>query len=530
MVFAGNGSSMEERLKGQDTHFKAFEVQLPKGKPAGVNFLSRTQLFTPPKGESARKEMYQRLLKLSPAPRTATTTPNKRIGAIASGLAGDENEIVVFSATSNRPQAQDIIKRIKLAVGQEANDLDISDLGEGRFQVAYCLDSDVYIQDVDFDFAKLKSRTETERRKLYTVPHPEAGARKGRAKVRGIRWLSPKHLLLLANKPNRTGVELLLLHMYEEGPGSIVARKTLPSHVKAATDFDVALLDADEDGAYQVVVAVGGIDVSLSIYTIDYHGPARDSLSQLYKYATYDEVHPMQMTKVLFSALDKKTTGPQYLRLATTSLGNTISVETFETIEISGGTDKARHVIQTARTRRLHAGATYLVIAMVVAAMALMIQSLIDPEGALTSSLIPARYRGYAGNTFGEAHRSKRHAAVLNNADTPAVRVERRVRDLLHLHNPPANPAATENALVIYHDPDSKEVSTEVHKGHEAVLEKHTDAKRWDDLSKEDQLLWKKKLGDAGMWAVEEGETILKSIFFGQIGGLVGQVAQGVLG
>ena len=78
--------------------------------------------------------------------------------------------------------------------------------------------------------------------------------------------------------------------MYEEGPGSIVSRKTLPSHVKAATDFDVALLDADSEGAYQVVVAVGGIDVSLSIYTIDYHGPARDSLSQLYKYATYDEV------------------------------------------------------------------------------------------------------------------------------------------------------------------------------------------------------------------------------------------------
>jgi prolactin regulatory element-binding protein len=290
ILYAGNGSSVDERLKGQDTHFKAFEVQIPKGKPTSLGFMSKTQLFTPPKAEAARKEMYQRLLKLSPPPRMATTTPNKRIGAIASGLAGDENEIVVFSATSNRPQAQDIIKRIKLAGGQEANDLDVWDLGEGRFQIAYCLDSDVYIQDIDFDFAKTRSRTETERRKLYTVPHPDAGARKGRPKVRGIRWLSPKHLLLLANKPNRTGVELLLLHMYEEGPGSIVSRKTLPSHVKAATDFDVALLDADKDGAYQVVVAVGGIDVSLSIYTIDYHGPAQDSLSQLYKYATYDEV------------------------------------------------------------------------------------------------------------------------------------------------------------------------------------------------------------------------------------------------
>jgi len=290
IVFAGNGSSVDDRVKGQDTHFKAFEFQAPKGKPASINFLSKTQLFSVPKNENARKEMYQRILKLSPPPRTASSTPTKRIGAIASGLGGDENEIVIFSATSNRPQAQDIIKRIKLSAGQEANDLDIWDQGEGRFQIAYCLDSDVYIQDVDYDFSKSKNRTESERRKVYTITYPDAGARKGRSKVRSLRWLSPKHLVLLSNKPNRTGVELLVLHMYEEGPGSIVSRKTLPAHVKAAVDFDVALLDADANGAYQIVVAVGGIDVSLSVYTIDYHGFAQDSLSHLYKYATYDEV------------------------------------------------------------------------------------------------------------------------------------------------------------------------------------------------------------------------------------------------
>ncbi|KAH4939351.1 hypothetical protein HBI79_049640 [Parastagonospora nodorum] len=533
IVFAGNGSSVDDRVKGQDTHFKAFELQVPKGKPASINFLSKTQLFSVPKNENARKEMYQRILKLSPPPRTAASTPTKRIGAIASGLGGDENEIVIFSATSNRPQAQDIIKRIKLSAGQEANDLDIWDQGEGRFQIAYCLDSDVYIQDVDYDFSKSKNRTESERRKVYTIPHPDAGARKGRSKVRSLRWLSPKHLVLLANKPNRTGVELLVLHMYEEGPGSIVSRKTLPAHVKAAVDFDVALLDADANGAYQIVVGVGGIDVSLSVYTIDYHGSAQDSLSHLYKYATYDEVHPMQMTKVVFSPFSKTTSGPQYLRLATTSLGNTVSVETFTATQISAGSNKARHVIQTARTRQLYAGATYLVIAMVVAAVALMIQSLIDTEGSLTRGMIPAKFQNTAGNTFGEVHRAKRHAAVLNNADRPAIRAERRIRDLLHLHNPPMGSDAPqkEKAVVIHHDADAEELSTEVHEGgHEAVLKKHAQAKKWDDLSKEDQLLWKKKLSDAGMWAVEEGETILKSIFFGQIGGVIGGIAQGVIG
>jgi prolactin regulatory element-binding protein len=246
-----------------------------------------------------------------------------------------------------------------------------------------------------------------------------------------------------------------------------------------------------------------------------------------------NQVHPLQISKVTFSSFVKEKSGPQYLRLASTSLGNTISVETFTATEISVGTAKSRHVIQTARTRQLYATATYLVIAMVVAAVALMIQSLLDPEGVVTRGLVPAQFRNYAGKTFGEAHRAKRHEAVLNNANTPAVQVERRIRDLLHLHNPPLGSASpqTEKALVIHHDPETGDaLSTEVHDGHESVLKKHTEARRWDDLSMEEQMQWKQKLSDAGMWAVGEGETILKSIFFGQIGGLVGQVAQAALG
>jgi hypothetical protein len=169
---------------------------------------------------------------------------------------------------------------------------------------------------------------------------------------------------------------------------------------------------------------------------------------------------------------------------------------------------------------------------MVVAAVALMIQSLIDPNGHLTRGLIPSSLQNVAGKTFGEAHRSKRHAAALNNVDTPAIKVERRIRDLLHLHNPPmgASRSQNEKAIVIHQDPEREgTLSTEVHDGQEEVLKNHAEARRWNELSKEEQNQWKQKLADAGMWAVGEGETILKSIFFGQIGGLVGQVAHGVL-
>ncbi|CAO2647960.1 Nn.00g088820.m01.CDS01 [Neocucurbitaria sp. VM-36] len=551
ILYAGNNSSEEDRLRARNEHFRSFEVQLPKNKRASggaekadatISFLSKSRLFSAPQSAIAAKEAYQRLVRLSPPQRTASNTPTKRIGAVASSLAGDgSNEIVIFSATTTKPQDQDIIERIILPKGQETNDLDILDLGEGRFQVAYVVDHEVYIQDVTYDFGQRKSNGNNERRKVYTVPQPDLAGKKARSKLRCIRWLSPKHLLLLANKPNRTGVELLVLHNYEQGPSGIIQRKTLPKHVKAATDMDVALLDADANGAYQIAVAVGSLDISLILYTVDYHGHAQDSLSKFHSFNSYDNVHDVQMTKVVFSPFkpdELSRKAPQYLRLASTSLGNTISVETFQ-LQSQG----SRYVLQTARSRNLFTAATYLVIAMVVAVVALLIQSLIDPEGNLTKGILPSSLQNAASQqkTFGETLREKRHNAILNNADSPVVKTSHRIADLLHLHLPhvlssspdsqPSSSDKQQKALIIRDDPETDgTLSTEVLDSHEAVLEQHTQAKKWDDLSKEERKLWKKKLQDAGVWAVEEGETVLKSIFFGQIGGLVGQVAQGVIG
>ncbi|CAA9966424.1 hypothetical protein PTMSG1_09783 [Pyrenophora teres f. maculata] len=543
ILFAGNNSSEESRLNGRNEHLRAFELQLPKNKGAGaektngkLEFLSQTTLFTTPQSDVAKKEGYQRIIRLSPPQRAASGTPNRRIGAIASSLAGDGNEVVIFSATSNKPTSQNIIARITLTKNQEANDLDIFTQEEGRFRVAYATDQEVFVQDVNHDFDKNKAREKSEHTKVYMIPHAEKGTR---SKIRCVRWLSPKHLLLLSNKPNRTGVELLLLHLYEQGPGSIVLRKTMPKHVKAATDMDVCLLDADNEGAYQIAIAVGAIDISLTVYTMDYHGPARDSLSSFHSFNNYDNVHDLQMTKVVFSPFYKpdfptgRQTPPQYIRLASTSLGNTISVETFPLQHVG-----SRYVLQTARSRNMFTAATYLAVAMVVAVLALLIQSLVDPEGDLTKGILPVGLQKAAGQqkTFGETLREKRHKAILNNADSPVVKTSQRIADLLHLHLPhvlsdteSANPPEPK-ALVIHHDHESEgTLSTEVHAGDEEVLKKHVAARKWDELSEKERRVWREKLSEAGMWAVGEGETILKSIFFGQIGGVIGHVAEGVL-
>lgn len=293
VLYAGVNSSDEDRVKDNNEHFRAFEVRLPKGKivtdgtDASISYLSKTKLFAPVQDVNAKKEGYQRLVRLSPPPRAPASAPARRIGAIASSLAGDENEVVVFNATSNKPRdPQDVLQRIRLAKGEEANDLDIFDRGDGQFELAYVLDYDLIVHNVSTTQAKPKDA----RRKLYSIPLPDLGKKTGRSKLRCVRWLTPEHLLLLVNKPNRTGVELLLVHMYEEGPGSVVLRKTLPKRVKAATDMDVALLDSDSSGAYQIAVAIAALDISLHVYSIDYHGRSRNSLSSFHHFATYDDV------------------------------------------------------------------------------------------------------------------------------------------------------------------------------------------------------------------------------------------------
>jgi prolactin regulatory element-binding protein len=296
ILYAGICGSKEDRKNGRNEHFQAFELRFPKGKEekmqVNMQFLSKTKLFTTPQSDLAKEGGYQRIVKLS-TPRTSNR-PNMRIGAIASSiaaissrLAGEENEIVIFSATSNKPTDQDVIGRITLHKGQEANDLDIFTQEEGRFRVAYVTDQDVFVQDVNYDFEQKKATDTNEHRKVYTIPSVSSGPK---SKLRCVRWLSPKHLLLLSNKPNWTGAELLLLHLYEEGPGMIALRKKLPGHVKLALDMDVSLLDADDEGAYQIAIAVGALDCSLTVYTMDFHGPARDSMSSFHSFNSYNNV------------------------------------------------------------------------------------------------------------------------------------------------------------------------------------------------------------------------------------------------
>jgi len=51
--------------------------------------------------------------------------------------------------------------------------------------------------------------------------------------------------------------------------------------------------------------------------------------------------------------------------------------------------------------------------------------------------------------------------------------------------------------------------------------------KTWEQLGHKQKEAWKQKLKSAGHWAEDMGETLLKGVVFGELGGAVGQAIGG---
>lgn len=183
--------------------------------------------------------------------------------------------------------------------------------------------------------------------------------------------------------------------------------------------------------------------------------------------------------------------------------------------------------------RRLYNTAIYAACAFIALMLAIMVQSLIDPEGNLTKGIIPVSLQNAAsgakapGIVMEEARKAQ---AAVDHAAAPVAKTTQRIRDFLHWHRDEQEGQPQKKALIIHHDPEAdSSLSTEVHEGKEDIVKKHTEAKSWEELSHAERQRWKDKLVKAGMWAVEEGETILKGIFFSEAAGFVGAVAAEVI-
>ena len=539
VALTGINSSEEEQQRGNNRHLRSFRLYYPPRMPASsegkagtrevprqTTPLARTSLFKTnihklTAGQTI--DTYQRLLRLSPWERDVSS----RIAAIATGLA-PAGEIVLFAVTPS-PQQSDVMGRIRLGNGEEAEDLDIIGLGDGKFKVAYTNGVDVFTFEIS---SSRRSETSPEVSCVYTMPFPRSHAKnKSRPKFRALRFLSPKSLLLLQNAPNRTGCELVVLSLPSPSAlGTINSRKKLRNSVKIGLGLDVCNLGGHEKER-QFVVAVSGSDQSIGLFTLEY-SPEK-GYCRIRPYTTLRDAHPFTMTKICFSnfqppdpqaAADGR---PQLIKLASISMGNTVVTHTLYLKPISTVSTKTRRYVLAAsgRSQAWETAFSSFVALLIIAISCFLLQVFTEIRGGTPAYLgavewLPERVRGAIARPymFDDALKGQYTNDVLaasTASGAPKIQTTKRsLRDLLSARRDTLSVAesAAIPAVIVVQDGGTL-IFADTHNDETAV---DKGAKRWEDLREEEREKWKRRLSDAGHWAIEEGEQVLKGVFFGE--------------
>lgn len=586
IALAGINSSQAEQLKGNNRHLRSFRLEYPLRKSETQDDttpntekidgrkstpLTQVSLFSPNFTDKEGKKLarkvdtYQRLLRLSPykAPELS------RISAIATGLA-PAGEIVLFNATSH-PQTSDIIGRIRLGNGEEAEDIDIIEVEDGKFLVAYTDGRDICTFEIS---ASRKSNTAPEVKTVFTIPKTLPK----KSKYRALRFLSPTAILLLQNTIDRTGSELSILSIPAKGSGTIVRRKKLRKSIKIGLSMDVVNFGEGQNHERQYFIAVAGSDQSIETLVLDYL-PSK-GYGSLQVYSTLNDVHPFSMTKVCFSHYRPPSypvtanTPPQYVKLASISLGNTVVVHTFplspQRTLAGRETSSPRYALKApGHSETLDTVFTTFVALLVVAISCFFLQAFTEIRGLTPSYLgatawLPERVRSSIARPYLRdiiaaegiapqvATAASSVAAAISTA-APSIITGHHLRDLLHSRRTNNQEIKHEDSssiinsiidsletpipspqLIIKHNPDEGSIYAHHHHGQDSAADDDSSSiegkhrvRKWEDLQPEQRERWRRHLSEAGHWALGEGEQVLRGIFFGEIGGIVAAAAAG---
>lgn len=494
-----------------------------------------------------KPETYQRVLRL-----LRTSEGSAQVGAIATGLA-PQGEVVVFDASKTPPDHSDVLQRIKLGDKEEAADIDLIRHRDGEYRLAYCTDYEVYLTKFDLSGPTQPSKPEF----IYGTPHPDAfAATKIRPKFRSLRFLTPNLILILQNRPARQGAELLLLELPKLASlGMIILRKKLSKSIKAATALSVALLPASSiSETAQHVIAVVGQDNSITILTIDHpYSPPYSSLS-FSLHRTISSVHPLQITSLTFSTFNApdqpSQSSPTTLKLASTSIAKTVVVHFLPltlTPQSSKNPAAQRYVLRPpVRSEAAQITFSLLVSAFVIAIGALFLQAFTEIRGGTPEYLgakdwLSDSVRGYIARPY----MFDDLPVVATHIPTPSVQAviskaienaeeKLSLRHLLSQRKSRSDDGqdtdtATTDIIIVKPEGDGTALSVDV-RDPATLVKSPTEGKKWEELEEAEREGWKQRLVEAGEWAVEEGEAVLKGVLFSSLGDFVGHQVMEVLG
>ncbi|PGG98397.1 glycyl-tRNA synthetase [Blastomyces parvus] len=605
IALAGINSSVAEQQKDNNEHLRSFQLDYPpRQAPAGSTAspaksekggkkrdtqparptttpLARASLFKPKYKPKERRETYQRLLRLSPW--KGEEAP--RIGAVATGLAPD-GEMVVFDATSSTPGESDILGRIWLEGKDEVEDVDMlpgSEGGDGKFKVAFTDGTSIYTFKVS---ASTKSNATPKIKAVYTLPFPDyfAGTKK-RSKIRALRFLSPTSFLVLLNHPDRTGCELAIISLGFAPEGTVVRRTRLPRAMKIGLGLDVCPLSESAMGTKQSIIAVSGNDNSIQILTLEYTRKPKNPFGKFRPYATLRDVHPFSMTRLVFSTFTPPSqpvsadVRPQYVKLASISVGNTVVVHSLPLAPSPPKSRNPRYVlVQPGSSELLQTLFSGFMALIVVALGAFFLQAFTEIRGGVPPTLgaqewlspkirsmiarpylwengLSSQYQKWrsptdtdtdtaAASSSVSISMTKTTATSTTNIPVVLTTPTLNLRDLLSSLStavPEATPtpetpgeSAPGSIKIIVHehpdDPSLITVTAVPHTPGDGDSDKNRGkTRKWEDLHDHEREAWKEKLSAAGHWVVEEGEAILRGLFFGQVAGAMAGAVGGAM-
>ena len=539
-AIAGINSSDQEQAAGKNEHLRSFRIALPRKRKAdgspvdekpprltGTQPLGKSALFKSANGP--KNNTYQRVLRASPI----QSANQARVTVVASADA-PENEVIAFQLVANAlTSAVDEISRISLGK-KEANDADVMALKEHGHILAYCTDNSVYVQKLP---TSKGSRIESQVRVYQCPESADSTPTSQRPRFRALRLLTPKHILLLQNRPGRSGSTLLLLRLSEnDGNGRVTFQKRLNKKTKSAVGLDVCALTESQSGQQQFIIAVASQDSSIEILIINYITFA--GFSEFKPYTLLRDVHAGPITKLTFSNFIgpplpvSKDTPPQSVRLASVGVDKTVVVHTLRLRpHPTTKTDKPSYVlIPPGASESFETTMAVLAAILVLAIGILCTQVFCEIRGVVPPALnspawFPAGMRDVIHSPWVN-HTAVSQKASMESALSSAISAIVDAPSAIPLPSSPsqiteslASVVASNSLLstpkaIVMRDTGS-DVAAELH--HEVDVVKEEALKKWEDLTAHEKKGWKQKMVDAGHWAEQQGESVLKGILFSEM-------------
>jgi hypothetical protein len=537
LVYAGVNSSPKDIEKRKNLHFRVFgiePVRKNKGKSQeGSSYkiaeISRSSLFA-----GTEKDIYQRILRLS---RPYANQP--QLGAVTTGLAKNSELVLFDTAASSPPNSRGALQSSK-----EVEDVDILQAGNSNYLVGYCDEHDVYVKVIS---PKLEAELPE---CVYITPASKSLEKPTVPKFRALRWLTKDYLLMLTNIHSEGGVVLQILRLPPSGKGQcrIAQSNRLASDIKKSSGFAVSNLTPPESPTApqsytQFVIAVVGQNVSISLFKVDFQVEGDVSMVTAIKpFRTFKSVHPFPITGIAFSNFTPPphpitaSTPPQYLKLASVSMGNTVIVHTLPLfpvpLSVKRGQSKTPRYVVALPSGAAAMGMGIVVSIVAVCLAAIFLQGILEIRGGVrpwlnATNYIPVSWQEAIGKpyVFPDGYNEQNQNGALGTDHHPGV---------------PPDSSEDGSALRLPEFFESLKLGegqgvVVVHESQEGLtagwhdVQKHGahGGRTWEALEAGQKQEWKKKLKDAGYWAEDLGESILKGVVFGEIAGAVGQAVRG---